>query len=91
MSLSHQIDTVLSKSLLKPQRYQNHRISTNLFSSSVKITNEGVDKHSLEEKSTHSRFWQLLYYPDKYFADERFYRLSTFIAHAPFVTCRVKV
>lgn len=39
------------KSLLEHQLYQNHRISTNLFSSSVKITNEGVDKHSMEEKT----------------------------------------
>lgn len=49
MSLSHQIDTVLSKR--NPQRYQDHHIISNLFSSSVKIMNEGVDKHSMEEKS----------------------------------------
>lgn len=31
-------------------------------------------------------FWQLLYYPDKYFANECFYRLGTFI-----VSCRLKI
>lgn len=67
-----------------------HQCLANLFSSSVKIMSEGVDKHLMARGKKSFRihpfwFWQLLYYPDKYFANECFYRLSTVMAAGSFV------
>lgn len=67
-----------------------HQCLANLFSSSVKIMSEGADKHIMSGNKKSFRihsfsFWQLLYYPDKYFANGCFYRLSTVMAAASFI------